>query len=62
MIATVQIAADGTIVANLDSDDMPADDDERSLIGLQADAMLDQCARVAIETYFALHGSDEGAE
>lgn len=64
MIATVQIAADGTIVAVLDSDDIADDDDERNLAGLQADSMLEQCSRVAIDTFFSLRArlDDEDAE
>jgi hypothetical protein len=52
MQATVQIAADGMVIANLDSDDYAADEDDRALMNLRADDMLDQCARVAIAAWF----------
>lgn len=54
MIATVQVLADGCVVACLDTDDLPDTEDERSLAGLAADSMLDQCARVAIATWLDL--------
>jgi hypothetical protein len=54
MIATVQITESGAVVACLDTDDFPADEDERALSGLTADSMLDQCSRVAIETFLQL--------
>lgn len=44
MQATVQIAADGMVIANLDSDDYAADEDDRALMNLRADDMLDQSA------------------
>lgn len=59
MQATVQISPDGMVIANLDSDDYGDDDEARALIGLTADDMLDQCARVAIATWLELHGPDE---
>jgi hypothetical protein len=51
MQATVQVTPEGMVIANLDSDDYAADDDDRKLIGLTAEDMLDQCARVAIATW-----------
>lgn len=51
MQATVQIDALGTVIANLDSDDFAADEDDRALLNLKLDDMLDQCARVAIEAW-----------
>ena len=64
MQATVQISADGMVIANLDSDDLTDDDDERALLNLRADDMLDQCARVAISTWFELRdrAAEEDAE
>ena len=54
MQATVQIAPDGMVIANLDSDDYAADEDDRALMNLRADDMPDQCARVAIAAWFEL--------
>jgi hypothetical protein len=54
MIATVQVTADGAVVACLDSDDYPAEDEDRALMGLRADDLLEQCSRVAIETFLQL--------
>lgn len=51
MQATVQIDPSGMVIANLDSDDYAADEDDRALLGLHADGMLDQCARAAIATW-----------
>lgn len=59
MQATVQLLPDGTVIANLDNESMADDDDTAALIGLTAEAMLDQCARVAIATWLELHGEDE---
>ncbi|WP_107768471.1 hypothetical protein [Nocardioides terrigena] len=54
MIATVQITESGGVVACLDTDDFAADEEDRALSGLVADSLLDQCARVAIETFLQL--------
>jgi hypothetical protein len=54
IIAQVQITESGAVVACLDTDDLPGDDDELALSGLQADSMLEQCSRVAIETFLQL--------
>lgn len=54
MQATVQISPEGMVIANLDTDDFPEDDDDRALINLRADDMLDQCSRVAIEAWFEI--------
>lgn len=62
MQATVQISAEGMVIANLDSDDYADDDDTRALINLHADDMLEQCARVAIETWLKLHADKVSAE
>lgn len=51
MQATVQVTPEGMVIANLDSDDYAADDDDRALMNLQMDDMLDQCARVAIASW-----------
>jgi hypothetical protein len=59
MQATVQITSDGSVVANLDTDDYADDDDSAALIGLTADAMLEQCARVAIDTWVELRARVE---
>ncbi len=61
MQATVQIAPDGMVIANLDSDDYAADDDDRALMNLRADDMLDQCARVAIAAWLEIH-TEQDAE
>ena len=55
MQATVQIDRDGMVVAVLDSDDYAADDDDRALMNLRADDMLDQCAKVAISAWLDVH-------
>lgn len=60
MQATVQITCDGGVVACLDTDDYAEDDEARTLIGLTADHLLDQCARVAIDAFFKLHAQDDG--
>lgn len=54
MQATVQITSDGTVVAVLDSEEYAADDDDRALMNLKLDDMLDQCARVAIAAWFEI--------
>lgn len=54
MQATVQISPDGMVIANLDSDDYAADEDDRALMNLRADDMLEQCARVAIDAWFQI--------
>ena len=54
MQATVQVTPEGMVIANLDSDDYAEDDETRKLIGLQADSMLDQCARVAIAAWLEI--------
>ena len=51
MQATVQVTPEGMVIANLDSDDYAADEDDRALMNLKLDDMLDQCSRVAIETW-----------
>lgn len=61
MQATVQISPEGMVIANLanlDSDDYAADDDDRALMNLRADDMLDQCARVAIDAWFEIRSRD----
>lgn len=58
MQCTVQIAETGGVVACLDSDEYAEDDESRKLIGLTADSMLDQCARVAIAAWFELRAQD----
>lgn len=63
MQATVQISPEGMVVVNLDSDEYAADDDDRALMNLRADDMLDQCARVAIDTWFEIRsraGTEDG--
>ena len=62
MQATVQITPEGMVIANLDTDDYPADDEDRKLINLRLDDMLDQCARVAIATWVDLRtrAEDDG--
>lgn len=62
MQATVQISPDGMVIANLDSEDYADDDDTRALLNLTADAMLEQCARVAIATWLELHAETVSAE
>ena len=62
MQATVQIDAQGTVIANLDSDDYAADDDDRALLALNADAMLEQCARVAIAAWLEVRSQLAEAE
>lgn len=42
MQATVQITPEGMVIANLDTDDYAADDDDRALMNLKLDDMLDQ--------------------
>jgi hypothetical protein len=59
MQATVQVTADGMVIANLDSDDYAADEDDRALMNLKLDDMLDQCARVAIATWLELRSRVE---
>lgn len=59
MQATVQIAPDGMVIANLDSDDLEDDEDSRALLNLRADDMLDQCARVAIAAWFEIRARAE---
>ena len=59
MQATVQIAPDGMVIANLDSDDYDDDEDARALLNLRADDMLDQCARVAIAAWFEIRSRVE---
>lgn len=54
MQATVQITAEGMVIANLDTDDLEDDEDARALLNLRADDMLDQCARVAIAAWFEI--------
>ena len=54
MQATVQIDPLGMVIANLDSDDYAADEDDRALMNLRADDMLEQCAKVAIAAWFEL--------
>lgn len=54
MQATVQITPEGMVIANIDSDEYAADDEDRKLIGLTMDSMLDQCARVAIATWLEI--------
>lgn len=54
MQATVQVTPEGMVIANLDTDDLGEDDDDRALLNLRADDMLDQCARVAIAAWFEL--------
>lgn len=62
MQATVQIAPDGMIIVNLDSDDYAADDDDRALMNFRADDMLDQCARVAIAAWVEIHSRDDAED
>ena len=62
MQATVQISADGSVIANLDSDDYTDDEDAQALVNLRADDMLDQCARVAIAAWFEIRSRDETEE
>ena len=59
MQATVQVDANGTVVAVLDSEDYAADEDDRALMNLRADDMLDQCARVAIAAWFEIRSRVE---
>lgn len=54
MQATVQVTPEGMVIANLDTDDLGEDDDDRALLKLRADDMLDQCACVAIAAWFEL--------
>lgn len=60
MIAQVTVSEDGAVTATVDSDDYAADDDTRSLMGLQLDAMLEQAAKTAISSWLTLHGTDDG--
>ncbi len=64
MQATVQVTPEGMVIANLDSDDYADDDETRALIGLTADDMLDQCARVAIAAWLEIRSrvKAEGGE
>ena len=62
MQATVQVTPEGMVIANLDTDDYAEDDDARALIGLTAEDMLDQCARVAIAAWFEIRSRDETEE
>lgn len=62
MQATVQISPDGMVIANLDTDDYGDDDDTRALLNMRADDMLDQCARVAIDTWFEIRSRDDAEE
>lgn len=59
MQATVQITAEGMVIANLDTDDLEDDEDARALLNLRADDMLDQCARVAIAAWFEIRSRAE---
>ena len=54
MQATVQITPEGMVIANLDSEDYADDEDSKALLGLTAESMLDQCARVAIAAWFEI--------
>lgn len=54
MQATVQVDANGTVVAVLDSEEYADDEDSKALLGLTAESMLDQCARVAIAAWFEI--------
>lgn len=62
MQATVQITPEGMVIANLDSDDYAADEDDRALMNLKLDDMLDQCARVAITTWFEIRSRVESED
>jgi hypothetical protein len=62
MQATVQVDANGTVVAVLDSEEYAADDDDRALMNLRADDMLDQCARVAIAAWFEIRSRVEAED
>ena len=54
MNATVQVTPEGMVIANLESESYADDDDSSALIGLTAELMLDQCARVAIAAWFEI--------
>ena len=62
MQSTVQILPDGTVIANLDNEDYADDDDSKALMGLTAEAMLDQCARVAIAAWFEIRSRAESED
>lgn len=57
MQATVQIDPSGAVLANLDTEDYADDDNSAALIGFTADTMLEQCAKVAIETWLEIHAA-----
>ena len=59
MQATVQVTPEGMVIANLDSDDYAADEDDRALMNLKLDDMLDQCARVAIAAWLEIRSRVE---
>lgn len=59
MQATVQITAEGMVIANLDTDDYAEDDDSVALLALTTESMLDQCARVAIAAWFEIRSRAE---
>lgn len=62
MQATVQVDANGTVVAVLDSEEYAADEDDRSLMNLKLDDMLDHCARVAIAAWFEIRSRVEAED
>jgi hypothetical protein len=62
MQATVQITPEGMVIANLDTDDYAADEDDRALMNLKLDDMLDQCARVAIAAWFEIRSRVEAED
>ena len=62
MIAQIRISPEGEITATVDTDDIPTDDDERSLLGLTVDDLLDQASRSAISTWLELRAACEDAE
>lgn len=59
MQATVQITAEGMVIANLDTDDYAEDDDSVALLALTTESMLDQCARAAIAAWFEIRSRAE---